>query len=112
MLWAHLLLDAIRAQALDLAADDDVDALHRDAATRGGIALDDQQAAAAGGPGILAGVAFDHDLARHHVLADAGSGRTVHGDGGTIIHAAAVIADAAAHIDADRLVDADGNRMA
>ena len=39
---------------------DDVDALHRDAAARRGVAVDDQQPAAAGGAGRLAGVAFAH----------------------------------------------------
>jgi hypothetical protein len=36
------------------------------------FALDDEQAAAAGGAGRLAGVALDDDPARHHVLGDAG----------------------------------------
>ena len=79
---------------------DDVDALHRDAAARGGVALDDQQAALAGGAGILAGVALDADLARHHVLGDAGAGRAMHDDGRLLVHAGAIIADAALDLDA------------
>ena len=55
----------------DRALHDDVDALHRDAAARRGVALDDQQAAAAGRAGLLAGIAFDMHVAGHHVLGDA-----------------------------------------
>ena len=46
-----------------------------------GVALDDEEPAAAGGAGVLAGVAFDDDVARHHVLGHAGAGRAVDDDG-------------------------------
>ena len=60
-----------RAHVADRAADDDVDALHRDAAARDGVAVHDEQAAVAGRAGRLAGVAVDDDRARHHVLGEA-----------------------------------------
>jgi hypothetical protein len=42
-----------------------------------GIALDDQQPAAPGGAGILAGVTFDDDGAGHHVFRNARPGRSL-----------------------------------
>ena len=65
----------------DRALHDDVDALHRDAAARRGVAVDDQQAAAAGRAGRLLGVALHVHAARHHVLGDAGAGVAVDDDG-------------------------------
>jgi hypothetical protein len=52
----------MKADMWPIARHDDVDALHRDAAARRGIALDDEQAAAAGGAGRLAGIALDDTL--------------------------------------------------
>ena len=66
-------------------------------------------AAAAGGAGVLAGVAFDDDLARHHVLGGAGSGGAVHDDGRLLVHAGAVIADGPLDLDVERRIDADGD---
>src|SRR4051812_25732109 len=95
----------------DIAMDHDVDALHRYAAARGGVALDDEQAAAARSAGILAGITFDHHAACHHVLGDPGTGRAVHGDGAADVHAGAVVAHRASHRDGDRLVDTDRERV-
>jgi hypothetical protein len=62
-----------------IAADDDVDALHRDAAARRGIALDDEQAALAGGPADWRHCPSPAP-ARHHVLGDADAGVAVDDD--------------------------------
>src|SRR5204863_1137525 len=60
-----------RAHVPDLSAHGDVDALHRDAAARGRVAVDDEEAAAAGRTRRLARVPLDDDRARHDVLGDA-----------------------------------------
>ena len=65
------LLGHERAHVADRAADDDVGALERDPAPRRRVAVDHEQAAAAGRPRRLAGAAVDHDRARHHVLGHA-----------------------------------------
>ena len=82
------------------AADDDVDALHRDAAPRSGIALDDQQPAVRGGARGLRRVALDPHGAAHHVLGDAGARVAVDGDLGLLVHPRGVVADVA--VDGDR----------
>lgn len=96
----------------DISVDDDIDAFHRDAAARRRIALYDEQAAAPGSARILAGIAFDHDFAGHHVFRDARSCRAVNRDRSAIVHAGAIVADGAVHIDHDGTVDPDGDRMA
>ncbi len=66
-----------------------------------------EKAAAAGGAGILAGVALHDHRARHHVLRHARPGAAVDDDRRRLVHAGAVIADASLDLDADRRVDAD-----
>ena len=68
------------AHVADRALHHDRDALHRDAAARGGVAVDDEHAAAARGAGTLRAVAGDMDPARHHVLGHARAGMAVDGD--------------------------------
>ena len=67
-----------RAHVADRALDDDVDALHRDAAARRGVAADDSRPPCAGRARRLAGVAVDDDAAGHHVLGQPGAGVAVH----------------------------------
>ena len=95
----------------DRALHHDVDALHRDAAAGGGVAVDAEQPATAGGAGRLAGVALDMDEARHHVLGDAGAGAAMDDDGRLLVHAGAVVADRAVDLDGDRRVEAGGDGM-
>ena len=95
----------------DRAADHDVDALHRDAAARRRIALDDEEPAIAGGARRLAGIALDAHDARHHVLGNAGAGMAVDDDLGLLVHAAAIEADMAVDLDGDRRIEAAGDGM-
>jgi len=95
----------------DVALHHDVDALHRDPATRGRVTLDDKKTTTAGRASVLAGVALDGHLARHHILGNAGTGRAVHGDRRLLVHARAIVANAALHIEVDGGVDADGHCM-
>ena len=81
------------AHVPDVAADDDVDALHRDATPRCGIAVDDQQSAVCGRAGGLGRVALDPHDAAHHVLGDAGACVAVDDDLGLLVHARGVVAD-------------------
>ena len=74
-----------------------------------GVAVDEQQAAAAGGAGRLAGVALHMDEARHHVLGDADPGIAMDQHGGELVHAGAVIADVAVDLDGDRRVQPGGD---
>jgi hypothetical protein len=95
----------------DRAPDDDIDALHRDAAARRGIPVDDQEPAAPRGPGGLGGIALHPDDARHHVLGDPGAGMAVDFDLGLGVHAAAVKAGMAIDQDLERSGQADSERV-
>ena len=55
-----------------------------------------------GGAGRLRSATGDVNLAAHHVLGDARTGVSMHGDGGALIHASAVVADVA--VDSDRMI--------
>ena len=90
---------------------DDIDALHRNAAARRGIAVDDEQAAAAGRARRLRGVALHPDFAGHHVFGNALPGIALDHHRGVLVHAGAVIADMAFDLDQNRLLETDGDRM-
>ena len=57
----------------------------------------------------LAGIAFDANQARHHVLRDAHPGIAIDHDGGELVHAGAVIADVTFDLDRDRGGQTAGN---
>src|SRR5262245_66686170 len=90
---------------------DDIDALHGDAATRRGVAVDHQQAAAAGRAGRLRGITFYVDLAGDHVLGDALAGIAMDDDVCLLVHAGAVVAHMSLDLDRYRYVHAGGDRM-
>jgi hypothetical protein len=93
----------------DRAADDDVDALHRDAAAGGGVAEDDEQAAVRARSGRLARVPVHDHGARHHVLRDARPGVAADADRRPLVHPGAVVADVAVDLDLDVRVDPAGD---
>src|ERR1700691_2943783 len=95
----------------DRAADDNVDALHRNAAARTGIAFDHHQPAMAGGRGRLRSIASDADDAGHDVLREPRSSMTIDRDRRLLVHAGAVVADMAFDLDLNRAIDADGYGM-
>jgi hypothetical protein len=64
------------------------------------------------GPGILAGVAFHDDGARHHVLGHAGADRARHTDRRLLVHAAAIVAGGALHGHVERRVEAHRDGVA
>ncbi len=92
----------------DIALHDDIDAFHRNPATGGGIALDDEKPAATGSTRILRGIP-SMTTVPDIMFSATPAGRAVNGDGATIIHTGAVIADRTMHIDGYGTVDADGN---
>ncbi len=83
----------------DIALDDYIDALHRDAAAGGRVAADHEQPAAASRSGVLAGVAFNDDPSRHHVFGQARTRRTMDNNIGSVVHAGTVVSDGALDID-------------
>ncbi len=95
----------------DGAADDDVDALHRDPAAGRGVAAHDEEAAAPRRARRLARAALDDDRPRHHVLGDAGARVPVHAHGRELVHAGAVVADVPVDLDLDVRVDPARDRV-
>src|SRR6202043_2720453 len=93
----------------DRAFHENIDALHRNAAARGGVAVDDQQSAATDGTGRLAGIAHDVNQSVHHVFGNPGAGIAANPDRRPLGHAAAIIADMAVDLDLDRGIDADAD---
>src|SRR5205814_4010831 len=91
--------------------DHDIDALHRDAAARGGITLDDEKPAIAGGAGRFGRIAFDPDEARHHVLGNPDTGMAMNDDLRLLVHAPGIEAGMALDLDRDRLIEPAGDRM-
>src|SRR5437773_8689383 len=111
---AHNEMAALRHEGrhmADRAADHDIDALHRDAAARGGIALDDQEPAIAGRTRRLASIAVDAHDARHHVFGDTWTRMAMDEDFGMLVHAAAIEAGMAADLDHNRGIETAGNGM-
>ena len=96
----------------DRAFDDDVEPANGDAAAGGRVAVDHEQAAAAGCARGLRRIAFDVDEARHHVLGDADAGAAVDDDGRLLVHAGAVIADIAVDLDGRGRIDTNGDGVA
>ncbi len=96
-----------RAHVSDVAANHNVDPLHRNTAPRSGFALDHQQPAVCRGTCGLGCAAFDPDGAAHHVLGDAGARVAVDRDMGLLIHARGVVADVARDAHPYRRVQAD-----
>src|SRR5882724_2543477 len=99
------------AHGADRAFHQNIDALHRNAAARGGVAVDDQEPAATGGAGRLARIAHDVNQSGHHVFGYAGPGIAVNPDFGLLVHAAAIVADVTLDLDLDRGIDADADRV-
>jgi hypothetical protein len=93
----------------DRAADDDVDALHRDPAARGRITVDDEQAAPGGCSRRLARVPLDDDRAGHKVLGEPWTRVPMHAHGRELVHPRAVVADVPVYLDLDLGVDAAGH---
>src|SRR4029453_2680464 len=87
----------------------DFDALHRDAATRRGIAVDAEQSAAPCGACRLARIPRDMHKAAHHVLGDAGACAAMNQYGRKLVHASAVIADRPVDLDRDWYIETGGN---
>src|SRR5271170_6125024 len=100
-----------RAHMSDRTADDNRDPLHRDAAARPRVALDDDEPAATRGGSGLRGVAAHPDDPAHDVLGEPGPGMAVHGDRGRRVHAGAIVSDMPVYLDLHRLGEADRNRM-
>ena len=98
-----------RRHVADRAFDDDIEPAIGDAAAGGRVAVDHEQAAAAGCAGGLRRIAFDVDEARHHVLGDADARAAVDDDGRLLVHAGAVIADVAIDLDGRGRIDTDGD---
>jgi len=95
----------------DRALHDDIDALHRNAAARRGVTVDDQQPATPGGAGRLAGVAGHADLTRHHVLGEPDAGIALHDDGRRLVHAGAVVPDMPLDLDGHGHLETNGDGM-
>ena len=87
------------AHVPDRPADDDVDALHRDPASRTGVALDHDEPAVAGRARPCEALPFTRTLARHDVLGEPGPAWPLTVTG-ALVHARAVIPDVA--LDANR----------
>ena len=96
----------------EIAVYDNVDALHRNAATRRRISLDHQQSAIAGCARVLARIAVNHHGSRHHVFSHTWAGRTYNVDVCLLVHAGAVVPGGSTHGDFYRTVQTAGNRMA
>src|SRR6266481_2555829 len=64
---------------------DNIDALHGDAASRRGIAVDHEKAAASCRPGGLRNVTLHVHLSGHHVFRNAGPGISVDHDGRALV---------------------------
>src|SRR5690349_5095695 len=99
------------AEMAHRALDDDVDAFHRDAAARRGVAIDNQHAAAPARSRGLAGIALHMHVAGHHVLGHAGAGAALDDHGGAFVHPGTVIADMSLDIDRHRGIEPDGDGM-
>src|SRR5215470_11587581 len=76
----------------DRAFHHDVEPSHRYPAACRGIAVDDQQPAASRCTGRLRHITLHVHATRHDVLRHAGSGIAVDGDGGSLVHAGAIVA--------------------
>ena len=61
-----------------------------------------------GGAGGLGGAALHADRTGHHVFRHAHADVAVHGDGGLLVHAGAVVAGMTLDIDGQRGIHADG----
>jgi hypothetical protein len=81
--------------------------LHRDARARARIAPHHHRPAANRSRRAVPGITVDNHAAAHHRLGRAPSGAAAHVDVGPVIEAAAIIAHAAGHGDADRLKQRD-----
>ena len=90
---------------------DNIDALHGYAASRRGIAVDHEKAAASGRPGGLRNVTLHVHLSGHHVFRNAGPGISVDYDGRALVHSGAVVADMAFDLHEDGGIDANRDRM-
>src|SRR5271170_7410169 len=93
----------------DRSFDDDIDPLHRDAASRRRIAVDHEETAAAGRASRLRSVALHMYPPGHHVFGNTLAGVAVKDDRRFLIHPGAVIADMSFDLDGDRHVDAGGD---
>ena len=96
----------------DAPLDEDVAALHRDAAARTGVAPDMQQSAPHRGARRHPRVASDHDLAAGHRLADRPPGVALNLDPRAVVESAAVVADAPVDAHARFRGQADGEVVA
>ena len=95
-----------RAHMPDRTADDNLHPLHRDAAARTGIALYDDEPAAARGGGGLRGVAAHANKPAHDVLSEPGAGMAIHYHCRRRVHAGAIVTDMPLDLDLHRLSDA------
>ena len=91
--------------------DYDIDALHRDAASRGSVAVDHEEAAAAGRAGALRRVTLHMYAARYHIFGHALAGGAVNDDRRFFVHPRAIVADMPFNLDRDRRIDAGSDRM-
>ena len=91
--------------------DDNIHALHRDAAARGRIPLNHQQPPLRGRARRLARVALHTHASRHHVFRHAHTGIAVDDDLRMLVHATAVIARISPDFDRDRAVQPDRERV-
>ena len=98
-------------QVTDITGHDDIDTFHRDAASRAGVAFDDQRPAVSGCSRILRRVALDPDLPRHDVLSDTRAGIADYRNVRLLVHAGAVVADVAVYRYVDIGIDATGNAV-
>ncbi len=94
-------------KAPDIAFNDDVRALQRDAASQPGIAPDDEATTVRRRARATAREATHFDRAGHHVLRDTGPRTPVHDNGGVLIHSSGVVASVPEDVDAHRRVEAD-----
>ena len=97
-----------RRDMSDTAADDNVAAFHRDAATARCIPFDDDQPTMPRRPDTFGSIAAHADHARHDILGHAPADAAMHVDASPLVHAADEIAGMAADCDVDVGVQPDG----
>ena len=80
-------------------------------AARGGIAINHQEAAATARTGSLRCVAFNANLAGHHIFCNALPRIAVNDHASAFVHAGTVVTDVASHLDQNRRINTRRDRM-
>ena len=93
----------------DIAMHDDINALHRNPATRRCIAFDHEEAAATRCTGILACVAINDNRAGHHIFRNTRTGRALDANCRQFVHSTAIIPGGSSHCDINSRIKANCN---